>query len=1300
MKTKILFSKSVIKHFTAVSACLLLCLCAFGQINPNKQQIPGNQLPANIHHIDKAQVDALKNQNGFRRATQQIVLDYDAVDAIATANSGGVYDYLIWSLNSRYSTADTTIFGFQWAVVVFDTLYDANTLSAIPYNSTNVLIDSVRVYAAHQNVSATPDTVQITVYNYEGGAGLRINNNSTAQTGQQIINQVLYDTTIVTTTSLTGGANTVGAITVTPNLLLPAGQKFLVGVHYYGSVADTFNILAGYGERCGGACASGQGSSPSVFDLNSLYRLIVWSGSANLTGVNSIAYDCDGDGIAGESLECEEFSIQNFGIAAYVTVDALLITTASTPATCGLSDGTATVSVVGGAGGNYTYQWSPVSGIDSFLTGLAPGTYYVTVTDTSGKTATASIVVSGSCGTISGNVFDDRNGNGIKDAGENGLFGLPVDINPGGYAAFSDQNGDYTVDVATYDTFTVEITPSNRNYCSNTVILPDSISFPSTMTYQVIINAGFTLSNGNDFGIAPRNVFCGSAGLYPSPDSFPCIQRGQSFSETIEFSNLVTIGGIDIEWLTIDSITGLPSGISASIFPDNYFSGIETGLIVLSGTTNDVVGTYTITIYVTVKLTILPDPASGPLDQLTQQFGIPGYGYYVHVINSGAACAFSGLYVLSSSIPSTCGNSDGAASVEASGGSGVYSYQWSPVSGTDSFLTNLPPGTYSVVVTDDSTGAVVTKNIVVTVSCGTVSGNVFDDANKNGIKDASENGIAGVRVNVVPGGYTKFTNQNGDYTISIPSLGTYDVQVVAPMRYYCSGTLLSPDSVSFPSSGEHTVIISATSLDTTAIDFGLASPAVGCGTVMGYVFEDLNANGIDDGEPRMSGVMVDINNSQLTVTDFYGMYSVDVPFNTPVTVSIYPSPFGYFCGTNQTYYTQTFPPFNGNYTVTVTPGSPVSTGNDFGVNNTGGAYDVGIYNISADAGNQAGMNFYVWMDYKADGNPTDTCYLRLTFDPLVQFISADVAPATVTNTYVEWAYPPGGVPAFYCMVMEFVLSPSAAAGTVLTWTGTYNCGSPDGCPGNDTMVRVITVITGPLKQEQNNGLNSMNVYHTGDAQELTNADSSFSYVIFFQNTGTDTTYNLTIVDTLSPYLNNETVSRPFSSDAYQFCMPASNIMIWEFPNINLPDSATDFQHSYGFVQYNIFMKPNLPPGTVIEQRAAVSFNHEEPYITNEVSVSLKEPDDTTGIGDLLIADVNIYPNPGSGVFKIVLPEKTGNDYRVKVYDVMGAMVLEKVLAENSTNVFELNIGEHPDGLYFMRIESGEKSWRGKVFLMR
>jgi hypothetical protein len=74
---------------------------------------------------------------------------------------------------------------------------------------------------------------------------------------------------------------------------------------------------------------------------------------------------------------------------------ALTVFTTSSPASCGVSNGTATCTPSGGTP-PYSYVWSPTGGNASTATGLPAGNYSVTVTDSNNCMQTANVAVNNS----------------------------------------------------------------------------------------------------------------------------------------------------------------------------------------------------------------------------------------------------------------------------------------------------------------------------------------------------------------------------------------------------------------------------------------------------------------------------------------------------------------------------------------------------------------------------------------------------------------------------------------------------------------------------------------------------------------------------------------------------------------------------------------------------------------------------------------------------------------------------------------------------------------------------------------
>ena len=112
------------------------------------------------------------------------------------------------------------------------------------------------------------------------------------------------------------------------------------------------------------------------------------------------------------------------------------------------------------------------------------------------------------------------------------------------------------------------------------------------------------------------------------------------------------------------------------------------------------------------------------------------------------------------------------------------------------------------------------------------------------------------------------------------------------------------------------------------------------------------------------------------------------------------------------------------------------------------------------------------------------------------------------------------------------------------------------------------------------------------------ANTDLEYLIRFQNVGTDTAFNVVIKDTLPDALNPATFVAGAASHPYRFEIEETGILTVSFENIQLPDSTTNEPASHGFFKFRIHQKPDNPIGTILENRAAIYFDFNEPVITN------------------------------------------------------------------------------------------------------
>ena len=200
--------------------------------------------------------------------------------------------------------------------------------------------------------------------------------------------------------------------------------------------------------------------------------------------------------------------------------------------------------------------------------------------------------------------------------------------------------------------------------------------------------------------------------------------------------------------------------------------------------------------------------------------------------------------------------------------------------------------------------------------------------------------------------------------------------------------------------------------------------------------------------------------------------------------------------------------------------------------------------------------------------------------------------------------------------------------------------------------------------------------------------TELDYVIRFQNTGTDTAFNVAVVDTLSEKLDISTFSAGVSSYPYVLEVDGQGkpVLHFIFYNINLPDSTTDEANSHGFVKFKVTPNNSLPNSTVIENTAEIYFDYNMSVITNTTFVTIS---DTVLYGNPLVIqntinenNFTIYPNPTKDKLTILTTKHTMNS--LSILNITGQLV-KSIKLNGQTNKYILNIEDLPVGLYLLKI---------------
>lgn len=207
-------------------------------------------------------------------------------------------------------------------------------------------------------------------------------------------------------------------------------------------------------------------------------------------------------------------------------------------------------------------------------------------------------------------------------------------------------------------------------------------------------------------------------------------------------------------------------------------------------------------------------------------------------------------------------------------------------------------------------------------------------------------------------------------------------------------------------------------------------------------------------------------------------------------------------------------------------------------------------------------------------------------------------------------------------------------------------------------------------------------------QHYIEKNTAIDYKINFQNTGNDTAFKVVIVDTISKYLDINTIEPGASSHRYTYMRTDSNTIKFIFENIKLVDSNKNEKLSHGFVKFRIQQKQNNPNGTKIYNQAEIYFDYNASIFTNKTMHT---------IGDVYVriisktinptyskADVKIYPNPFRENVTIELQNMEPQNTNLILLDIAGNEILQ---LQSNNNKYEINGSNLAKGLYLFRIQN-------------
>ncbi|MBS7255790.1 MBG domain-containing protein [Flavobacterium branchiicola] len=362
------------------------------------------------------------------------------------------------------------------------------------------------------------------------------------------------------------------------------------------------------------------------------------------------------------------------------------------------TNGTAAVNVTGGAGG-YTYSWAPTGGSAATATGLASGTYTVTVTDANLCQTTQSFVVGQPNAPLSATTSQDDilcNGYATGSASvvvSGGTLGYTYFWAPSGGTAATASN-------LTAGVYTVTITDANSCQINKTFTITEpAIALTVTPVSQTNI-ACFGEATGSATVSAS-----GGTGAY-SYSWAPSGGTGATASGLISGTYVVTVtddnGCQQTQTFTIGQPAAPLSATTASTGISCNGGSNGTASVTVSGGTPG----YT---YAWAPLGGIASSVSGrPAGDYTCTITDANGCSIVKNITIGTPAPFSAS--VSTSDVSCNGGANGTATITPSGATFPYSYTWTPYGGSAATASGLAAGDYSVLV-EDANGCVYSVDV-------------------------------------------------------------------------------------------------------------------------------------------------------------------------------------------------------------------------------------------------------------------------------------------------------------------------------------------------------------------------------------------------------------------------------------------------------------------------------------------------------------------------------------------------------------------------------------------------------------
>ena len=663
------------------------------------------------------------NYNG-----SQIKCNGDSNGEITVTASGGKapYSYSLMGTSFQSSNVLTAGVGTYGSITIHDSCPTPNMNSRV---ISAVTVNDVAAVGAHPLPSycnSTTTSGEITVTK-TGGTG-NLSDYSYSYDGG------LFESSSVKTGLTTGVVHTV--VVKDKNGCVSQPQDVIIPDPFSGSSAVT-----------NPACSTGTGkiTISGVTGGNGSYKYSL-NGATAVTGNLANGHEFTGlqtsinSVVISDAKGCTStpFNGLNVSVPALITVNVSSIT----PESCvGKNDGAITVTATNAIGSvKYALNGGSLQVSNTFPGQPAGSTYYVTVKEdnANGCTGTSAPISIGRVTALSGIINETQS---ILCHGDTGARGATLDLTPSGGSPIA---GEYTYawtrggntiatrqDVSGLPAGTYAVTITDSKLCSTT-LSNITISQPALLTSSISKTDvschpahGVSLSSNGAINLTP------SGGTAPYQYMWSTNSTSEDLSGLAAGTYDVTITDNNGCVATNTTLLPQPTAVVASIgsSSDVTCNGLNNGSITIAAT-----GGTSVFSYSTNGTTWRPSPVFSSLPPANYTIITKDENGCTSQLTKAIAEPDVLVAAISNIVNTTCGNSNGSAQVNVTGGNGNYQYAWTntlnQVVGTSNVLSDVSGDAYTVTVTDskncsdskaalisNSDGAVITINSIDPATC-------------------------------------------------------------------------------------------------------------------------------------------------------------------------------------------------------------------------------------------------------------------------------------------------------------------------------------------------------------------------------------------------------------------------------------------------------------------------------------------------------------------------------------------------------------------------------------------------------